>query len=254
MSMNVPLPAGATLGKSFEYGVDVNLGTTADPIWQPIRRLFGYQPTETPTTQDAQTYDDLGALNQDVTGWSWALAFTVYVNRIMTTGLYLPEIEHLLARTRPSATGELAVVHVRWYHKPATGTPNPDDAGEGFATVAKTRNNTGPNGEIESLGFTLSGKGAYTEIENPFTGWGVTAPEIRTITPEGANSGAVVTITGQGFLGATDVTFDSESVDFTVINGATLVAVVPADDAGIVDVVVTTPGGTSAAFEYTRGA
>lgn len=171
MSNAVPLPAGTTIGKSYEYGLDVNTGTVDVPVWQPVRRISGFQPTPTPTTQDAQTYDDMGAANSDVTGWSWALAFNAQVNRSVTTGLYLPEIEALLARTRPSAKGEAATIDVRWYHKPESGAPNPNDAGRGIATVAYTRQNTGPEGAIEVLAFTLTGKGPYEEIDNPFEGW-----------------------------------------------------------------------------------
>jgi hypothetical protein len=254
MNMLAPLPAGATLGKSFEYGVDVNLGTYADPIWQAIRRLFGYQPTDTPTTQDAQTYDDLGAPNSDVTGWGWGLGFNVQVHRNVNTGLFMPEVEYLLARTKPTAVGELAIADVRWYHKPAVGAPNPTDAGRGQATVAKTRQNTGPGGEIEVLGFTLSGKGAYEEIANPFTGWGVTAPLVAAVTPEGALDGDLVTITGQGFIGATNVTIGGDPAEFLVINGASIVMQIPVGDAGSEPIIVTTPGGSSAPFAYTRGA
>jgi len=171
MSARVPLPAGTTVGKSYEYGLDVNVGTADAPEWQPVRRISGFQPTPTPTTQDAQTYDDLGAANSDVTGWSWTLAFNAQVNRSLTTGEYLPEIEALLARTRPSAKGEGAVIEARWYHKPEAGKPNPNDAGQGVATVAYSRQNTGPGGEIEVLAFTLTGKGPAEEIPNPFTGW-----------------------------------------------------------------------------------
>ena len=257
MSESVPLPAGSTLGKSFEYGLDVNLGSTAVPNWQSVRRISGFQPTPTPTTQDAQTYDDLGAANADVTGWSWTLAFNVQVNRNIVSGLYLPEIEALLARTRPSAKGAAAVVEVRWYHKPETGAANPTDAGQGFATVAYSRQNTGPNGEIEVLSVTLTGKGPYTEIANPFTGWDSSpAPSITSIEgdPEPAGSGDHVTITGTGFLGTTAVTFDTiPAEDFTVVSATTIIAILPTDTAGTVPVAVTTPDGTDSA-DYTRGA
>lgn len=254
MSAAVPLPAGTTLGKSYEYGIDVNLGTSADPSWQPVRRISAFQPTPTPTTQDAQTYDDLGAQNNDVTGWSFGIAFNVQVNRSTTTGLYLPEIEAILARTRPSAKGELAVLEVRWYHKPEVGTPNPNDAGQGLVTVATTRQNTGPNGEIEVLSVTLTGKGPYTEIANPFTGWDTTEPVIGSVTPEGAGDGELVTITGTGFLGTTEVTIDATpATEFTVVNAASIIAVVPLGEAGDAPVVVTNGAGPSAPYTFTRG-
>ncbi|ERG63540.1 hypothetical protein L332_03620 [Agrococcus pavilionensis RW1] len=254
MSTQVPLPAGATLGKSFEYGLDVNIGTSASPVWQPVRRISNFNPTPTPRTQDAQTYDDLGADNQDVTGWSFALAFNVQVNRLVSTGLYLPEIEALLARTEPDATGELATIEVRWYHKPAQGTPNPNDARQGLATVATSRVNTGPAGEIETLSVTLTGKGPAQKITNPFTGWGTTAsPTVQSVLPPGEGANELVTITGSNLLGATAVTFGgTAATDFTVVSATTIVASLPAGSAGSAPVVVTTPAGPSPAAAYTR--
>jgi hypothetical protein len=254
MSTVVPLPAGTTLGKSFEYGIDLNLASFAVPSWQPVRRMSGYQPAGTPTTQDAQTYDDLGAPNADVTGWGFGHSFNVQVNRSLSSGLYLPEVEALLARTKPSAVAELATIDYRWYHKPAVGTPNPNDAGRGLATVSVSRQNTGSGGEIEVLGFTLAGKGSYEEIANPFTGWAATVPLVAAVSPEGAGDGDLITITGSGLLGATAVTVEGASVEFLAINAATVVASLPVGDAGEVDIIVTTPGGSSAAFAFTRGA
>lgn len=255
MPAPITLPAGSTIGKSFEYGLDVNLGTFASPTWQSFRRISGFQPTPTPTTQDAQTYDDFGAQNSDVTGWSWALAFNVLVNRAITTGLYLPEVEYLLARTRPSAKGEAAVADVRWYHKPESGAANPNDAGRGFCTVSYQRQNTGADGAIEQFAFTLTGKGPYTEITNPFVSTPTAAPVIASILPAGKPAGGQVTITGTGFLGATDVKFGTPSASaFTVLSDSTIVAVLPAGSAGSVNVTVTTPVGTSPAVAYTRGA
>jgi hypothetical protein len=252
MSNPVPLPAGTTIGKSFEYGIDLNLATYAGPSWQPIRRMSGYQPADTETTQDAQTYDDLGSPNNDITARGFGHSFNVQVNRNLVSGLFLPEVEALLARTKPLAVGELAVIDYRWYHKPAVGAPNPNDAGRGFATVAKTRQNTGPNGEIEVLGFTLTGKGSYEEIPNPFLGWGATAPVIGYVT-EGKGDNDLITVNGSGLLTATAVTVDGDPVEFLPVNGATLVFQQPVGDAGEVDLTVTTPAG-STTFTYTRGA
>ncbi|PPF18267.1 hypothetical protein C5B92_07060 [Rathayibacter sp. AY1A4] len=254
MSNRVPLPAGVTLGKSFEHGADVNLGTYANPIWQPIRRLFGLDRTPAPQTASAQTYDDLGAPNDEVTGWSISLAFSLLVNRSLTTGLYLPEIEALEARIGTGSTGDAAVVDVRWYHKPETGKPNPNDAGRGLFTVSRSRSNTGPEGANETFAYTLTGKGEYERIPNPFPGWGVTAPILGNIVPELAGDNDLVTLNGSGLLGATSVTVDGDPVEFLPISGATIALQMPAGDAGAVPVVVTTPGGVSAPLVYTRGA
>jgi hypothetical protein len=247
------LPAGSSLGKSYEYGLDVNLGTVAVPVFQVVRRISAFVPTPTPTTQDVQTYDDFGAPNSDTTGWGWSLAHTVQVNRSTATGLYLPEIEAILARTKPTAKGEAAVLEVRWYHKPEVGTPNPTDAGQGLCTVSVARANSDASGAPETLTVTYTGKGPYTEIANPFTGWDAAAPTIQSVTPSGAGEAELVTITGSGFTGATDVTFGATPADdFTVVGDASIVASLPAGSAGAADVVVTNATGASAAFPYTR--
>jgi hypothetical protein len=258
MSTNVPLPAGTTLGKSYEYGLEVNIGTTESPVWVKFRRIFGFSVTPTPTTQEAQTYDDLGAVNSEVTGWSWTAAFSSYVNRSESTGAYLEEVEALRQRTLPSAKGEAAKIEVRWYHKPETGAPNPDDAGQGIATVSYTRSNTGAEGSNELWAWTLTGVGAYEEITNPWTGWEASVPTITSVLPSGATAGSLVTIKGTGFggvTGADGVKFGTvNAAAYTVTNPNTIVASVPAGTAGSAPVTTKTPAGTSAAAPYTRGA
>lgn len=252
MSNRVILPAGTVLGKSFEYGIDINLGTTAVPFWQPIRRMSGFQPAFPPTNTDVATYDDLGDPNEDVTGRGFTASLTVQGNRSLATGRYLPELEALLAAAKGTLEG--AVVETRYYHKPELGTPNPDDAGRGFATVELTRSNTDNSG-IEVKAITLTGKGRFEQIANPFQGWSVTAPSILAISPEGAPSGELVNISGTGLLGATAITFGAEPVDaFEIVSGSTIIALLPEGDAGDVPVVVTTPGGVSTPVLFTRGA
>jgi|SRR6478609_1285054 len=246
----VPLPAGTTLGKSFEYGLDINLGTAGSPSWQPIRRISAWAPSYPATTQDQATYDDLGATNEAVTARSFATSFTVQGNRSLTTGLYLPEVEALLAAAKATVDG--AVVDIRWYHKPEIGTPNPTDAGRATCRVEITRQNTG-NAEIEVFNVTLTGQGPFESIANPFAGWDVTQPVLASVTPEGEGVGDLVTLTGTGFLGATAVEFGaSPATDFVVANGATIIASLPTGSAGSVNVTVTTPGGESNAVAYTR--
>lgn len=252
MSNRVPLPAGTSLGKSFEHGIDVNLGTYATPQWQPIRRISGWAPAYGRVTSDVTTYDDLGSTNEEITGRSFSAAFTVQGNRSTTTGLYLPELERILAAAK--AKGEAAVLDVRWYHKPETGTPNPNDAGRSFVTVDVTRQNTG-NAEVEAFSVSLTGKGEVESIANPFTGWGATVPQISYVGPDGKGDGDLITIQGSGFNGATAVTIDAIALaadDYIVVNGATIIATLPVGVAGTVDVTVTTPAGTSAPYAYNR--
>lgn len=252
MSTSVPLPAGTTLGKSFEYGIDINLGTYGSPLWQPIRRISGFSPTFPPVTSDVGTYDDRGAPNEDVDSRGVAASFSVLGNRSLSTGLYLPELERIIAASRGSREG--AVIDSRFYHKPDVGVPNPNDAGRFLARVEANRENTGNTG-AERWAVTLNGKGAYEPIANPFQGWDSTAPTITFVSPEGAESGSLVTISGSGLLDTTGVTVDGVDVDeFEPFTAGSLVIVLPLGDAGPVPVVVTTPGGSSAAYTFTRGA
>lgn len=253
MSTTPPLPAGTTLGQSFEYGIDINLGTFAVPDWQPVRRISGWAPTFPKVTQDAATYDDRGAPNEDISGRGFAGAFTVQANRSQTTGRYLPEVEALVNASRRKR--EEATIDIRFYHKPDSGAPHPTDAGRAQVTVELSRQNTG-NAEIDVFAISLAGKGEYTPIPNPFTGHDdEPEPEITSISPTGQVAGKLVTITGIGFLGATDVKFGATSAAaVSVVSSTTIVAAVPAGSAGNVNVSVVTPVGTSENFAYTRGA
>ena len=248
----VPLPAGTTVGRSFEYGLDVNLGTYASPSWQPIRRISGWAPAFAAITSPTDTYDDRGAPNEDVTGRGFSASFTVQANRSLSTGLYLPEVEAILAASK--ATLAAATLDVRYYHKPDTGAAAPNDAGRATCRVEAARQNTG-NADTEVWSVTLTGKGKVLDIVNPFTGWAVGAPTVSAVTPAAATAGKLVTITGAGFLGATVVKFGAvNAAEFSVINGSTILAVMPAGGAGSAPVSVTAPGGVSGNFAYTRGA
>ena len=74
-------------------------------------------------------------------------------------------------------------------------------------------------------------------------------PVVATIAPtSGSTSGGTsVTITGSGCTGATAVNFGATaSPSFTVVSDSQITATSPAENAGLVDVTVTTTGGTSA--------
>lgn len=265
MSNKVPIPAGSVRGKSYEYGVRVNVADRDQPAdWKDVRRLFGYSPTGTPTTSDARTYDDFGSQSNSVDGWSWGLAFSTHVYRSLTTGEYLPEIEALHARTLPSATDLDAEIEVQFFHKPAKGAPNLHDAGQGFATVSYQRGQTAPDGQTETWNWTLTGVGAYTEIENPFGGWPGEVPLLTSALPSGAAAGAQVRVRGTGFkdsagtvlvTGAAGVKFGTvNATSYLVVSATDLVAIVPTGTAGSAPITVTSSAGASNALAYTRGA
>jgi hypothetical protein len=75
----------------------------------------------------------------------------------------------------------------------------------------------------------------------------VKAPTLTSLKPKSGpvTGGTSVVITGTEFTGATGVRFGTESVAFTVTSSKTITATAPPGAAGFVDVVVTTPGGST---------
>jgi hypothetical protein len=120
-------------------------------------------------------------------------------------------------------------------------------------------------GSVEASSFALNGAGQITAVAPPqaaatvdvrvvttagesaavsadhFTYSNSTAPSVSGVSPSSGSTagGAVVTVTGSHFLGATDVLFGSVSAtSFTVLSDDTLVATAPVQAAGTVDVQV----------------
>lgn len=148
-------------GFSYEYGVDIKISDE----WQPIRFISSVNPTVSPKEVDAATYDDKGADHPVRVGETPSLSFYVQMHRL-ENGNFLPEVEALLAATRPEAVGSLGVVKVRYYDKPVNSLPNPDEAYVLTATVSAERAATG-NAELGGWNFTLNGQGPRVKIANP---------------------------------------------------------------------------------------
>ncbi|MDT4986600.1 MAG: large repetitive protein, partial [Micromonosporaceae bacterium] len=80
------------------------------------------------------------------------------------------------------------------------------------------------------------------------------APKVSAISPASgpATGGTSVTISGTGFNGATKVEFGTNAAHFTVKSSTSIVATSPVRVAGISDVRVATPGGTSSVVSADR--
>lgn len=148
-------------GFSYEYGVDIKINNE----WKPIRFISSVNPTVSPKEVDAATYDDNGADHPVRVGETPSLSFYVQMHRL-ASGKFLPEVEALLAATRPDAVGSLGAVQVRYYDKPVKAKPNPDEAYEMIATVSAERASTA-NSELGGWNFTLNGQGSRKKITNP---------------------------------------------------------------------------------------
>lgn len=250
--MSTPTPE-TDFAFSYEYGVDIDLTPDAvAPTYQRVRFPSAIDPQVTPTTKDGATYDNLGSPNQVKLSESWTLGFSVQAQRIPETGLYLPEVEALLAATRPDAVGTKATRRFRWYDKPAVGAPNPNEAYEGRGTVTVSRGQTG-NDEIGSFNVTVTGQGRRTQIPNPQLALAI--PTVSAATPAAAAAGAQVTLTGTGFLGTTSIKFGTVTAPvFTVVSPNQIVVTVPAGTAGSTPIIIANGTGASTPFPYTRGA
>jgi IPT/TIG domain len=80
------------------------------------------------------------------------------------------------------------------------------------------------------------------------------APTLTSVVPDNGPvfAGTVVTLTGTGFSTATAVQFGTVLVSFTAASDTQIAATAPAGPTGTVPVTITTPGGTSNSFPYTR--
>ncbi|MFK4791795.1 IPT/TIG domain-containing protein [Microbacterium sp. ZW T5_56] len=150
-------------------------------------------------------------------------------------------------------------------------TPNVGPVGGGTSVVITGTGFTGASavtfGGTAAVAFTVSSNTQITatspaHVAGPAdvtvtTAGGVSAPQVFTyfdqpviggggaigLDPDhGSTAGGTgVTITGAGFLGADEVTFDGESLPFTVVDDTTITTTTIAHAAGAVDVVVSNP-------------
>jgi hypothetical protein len=104
----------------------------------------------------------------------------------------------------------------------------------------------------QAVGYDVNGSTNQTLVLAP------SPPVVSKVAPATGftTGGTVVTISGAGFTGATAVAFGGISASFTVTNDASISATSPPGSAGVVDITVTSPNGTSSTspadqFTYT---
>jgi Big-like domain-containing protein/IPT/TIG domain-containing protein/putative Ig domain-containing protein/VCBS repeat protein len=115
------------------------------------------------------------------------------------------------------------------------------------ATSITATSAAGSAGAVD-VTVTNTGGTSTTSVADGFTYVSSTAPTVTGISPNAGppSGGTRVIITGSQFTGATAVNFGSVAASsFTVVSATQITVTSPPENAGTVDVTLTTPGGTS---------
>lgn len=243
------VPTRTPLGASTlvrKWLLDVNTGTTASPIWTPILGVLDFTPTLDPTLQDDSDFDGGGYKSQTVTALAWSATGSVSRKaQALAATQYDPGQEFL--RLASLTMGIQNSVEVRFYEVTAGGPTT--EAYQGKAAVSWSPKG-GAMDALDEASFTLTGQGARTSITNPAS---VPAgiPVITSVSPAStaAAGGALITVNGSGFTGATVLKVGTTTVATTayvVQSDVRIVFTAPAKAAAAYEVEVTTPAGVSA--------
>jgi hypothetical protein len=219
---------------------------SADAVtWLTLTGLNDFNPSVSPQTAAADDYESDGWSSAEVVMQSWKV--TVKANRKATGSVEDPAFA--LLRARVGQFGDSARIYVRYFRKDGIA-----EAKSGRAIVEMTPSKTGV-ADLNEWTISFTGDGALADIANPYAP--ASAPVITAASPSGAATGALVTITGSGFVGTvatTGVKFGAtNATNWTVLGDSTIVATVPTGTAGAANIVVTNATGASTAFPYTRG-
>jgi hypothetical protein len=118
------------------------------------------------------------------------------------------------------------------------------DGGSGTTELGNTA-----DGNWSDHGPATSGQG---QLAAYLTYTALPAPTISDISPSVAPAGTDITVTGTGFLHASDVTIGGVSASFTVTDDTSITATVPTGVGGVVSCVVTNPAGSDS-MDFTAG-
>ncbi|GAA3455875.1 hypothetical protein GCM10018962_77090 [Dactylosporangium matsuzakiense] len=235
--MTAPVQFVTALARRWAIEVDVNPSGVAD--WQPLIGVEDFKPQRSQRREKDESYEDAGAMREAITGSSWKNEITL-IHRAGVDGVtFNPVQEHLRvkAEAADALTGE---AHVRWFDRSGTG-----EAWEGRCLV-DWEPEGGDGGARDTVKVTLNGQGARVAITNPNAS---PLPVVAALAPTtgGVAGGTIVEVRGRKLTGATAVTFGgTAATSFRVVSDTLIIAVTPAKAASTVDVIVTTPGGSSA--------
>jgi hypothetical protein len=237
-----------TLARKWAMDVDTNYGISPVALWVGVFGMTEFTPTGAPGLQADSDYDSGGYTSSTATTQEWGVTATLRRGVIgVTPTQYDPGQEYLRLKSRNMGPANSA--HIRYYE--LNGATGPKvEAYEGICAVAYS-NNGGGMDALSTAGLTLTGQGFLLPITHPDTG-GAVAPVLGSVAPTQAAvaGGTLVLVTGAGFSTATAVTVGGTTVaaaNWEPASDSQLSLIAPAHAAGLVDIIVTNPGGTSVA-------
>jgi hypothetical protein len=245
----MPVPARTPLGASTlvrKWLLDVNTGTVAAPVWTPVRGILDFNPNLDPTLQDDSDFDGGGYKSQTVTALAWSAAFTVSRKAKADAPTVYDEGQEFI-RLASLTMGIQNSIGVRFYEVTSGGPTT--EAYQGLAAVSWSPKG-GAMDALDESSVTLTGQGARTSITNPAS-VPVGIPVITSVSPvsTGVAGGALITVNGNGFTGATVLKVGATVVvttAYVVQSDTRIVFTAPAKTAAAYEVEVTTPAGVSA--------
>lgn len=196
------------------FKLDVSNDNTT---WIPLKGITDLNPQETPTLQSADDYDSNGfaSFEKTMTG----VKITIKARRATSAGTFDPGQE--LVRSAWLQFGTACRVYVRWYDRNGAA-----QAYSGYFIADYQQSKTGA-ADLEEVTMTFTADGAVSSITNPSTSPAV--PVIASATPASVAAGALLTLSGAYFNGATAVKQDGQSMtNFTVVSDSSIVATMPA--------------------------
>lgn len=147
----------STLARKFR--VEVNTGTTAEPVWTQVRAIADLKPSIDTNLEDDSDYDSEGWQSQVKTQLGWALEIKMGRKIGFSSETYDPGQEFL--RAASTSFGTDGTVEVRWYDREAG-----PEAYQGFATVGWSPEG-GDTKTLDMVTVTLTGSGKRRDITNP---------------------------------------------------------------------------------------
>lgn len=227
------------------WALDVDTTPTAAPTWLPLIGIEELKPDWTQRRDKDEAYDDLGSMREAITGNSWSVEVKL-IHRAGLDGVTFDATQEYL-RNKGLATDALnGEAHIRYYDRSGVG-----EAWDGRCLV-DWGSDGGSGAARDLVALKLTGQGPRVAITNPN---GSPLPVIFGLAPTTglAAGGLLVEVRGRKLTGATVVTFGgTNATNYRVVSDNLIVATSPAKVASTVDVVVTTPGGTSAVSAATK--